>query len=174
MSSEDTLAAPSGAEQLKTLIHDIRQEYDQIQRELKEIDVLIRQSTAEVDKLVQRNTQIANRVRQMETTIDTYPRSDIKEIYAAAHEAQMRLFMMRGQVEQLQNRQQSLEQQGQRALQFIARGRSNKEIAHDLGISRQTVKNHMTSILRKLAVNDRTQAAIYALRRGWIRLQDIG
>jgi DNA-binding NarL/FixJ family response regulator len=32
----------------------------------------------------------------------------------------------------------------------------------------------MTSILRKLAVNDRTQAAIYALRRGWIRLQDIG
>ena len=57
-------------------------------------------------------------------------------------------------------------------LQHIARGQSNKEVAYELGISRQTVKNHMTSILRKLAVNDRTQAALYAVRRGWIRLQD--
>lgn len=58
-------------------------------------------------------------------------------------------------------------------LQLITRGRSNKEVAQELGISYQTVKNHMTSILRKLAVNDRTQAAIQALRTGLIRLQDI-
>lgn len=59
-------------------------------------------------------------------------------------------------------------------LQYVARGYSNKEIATDLSISRQTVKNHMTAILRKLTVDDRTQAALYALRRGWIRLQDTG
>jgi len=55
-------------------------------------------------------------------------------------------------------------------LACVTRGMSNKEIASWLKISHQTVKNHVTSILRKLGVEDRTQAAIYALRYGWVRL----
>lgn len=55
-------------------------------------------------------------------------------------------------------------------LEHIAKGNSNKEIARLLKISDQTVKNHITSILRKLAVNDRTQAVVLALRQGWIKM----
>ncbi len=58
-------------------------------------------------------------------------------------------------------------------LELIIEGLSNKEIAYRLGISRQTVKNHVTSILAKLNLSDRTQAAIHALRRGWVRLPDM-
>lgn len=55
-------------------------------------------------------------------------------------------------------------------LELVTKGASNKEISNRLGISHQTVKNHMTAILRKLRVDDRTQAAVYALQHGWVRL----
>ena len=57
-------------------------------------------------------------------------------------------------------------------LSYVVRGMSNKEIAFLLGISHQTVKNHITAILRKFGVEDRTQAVIYALKRGWVQLHD--
>jgi DNA-binding NarL/FixJ family response regulator len=55
-------------------------------------------------------------------------------------------------------------------LDLAARGNSNKIIARKLGISDQTVKNHISTILRKLEVNDRTEAVVYALKNGWIRV----
>ena len=59
-------------------------------------------------------------------------------------------------------------------LDNIAQGRTNKEVAYALAISEQTVKNHMSSILRKLSVNDRTQAVVYAIREGWIKAPEMG
>ena len=53
-------------------------------------------------------------------------------------------------------------------LSYVARGYINKQVAHKLGVSEQTVKNHMTSVLRKLDANDRTQAVVLALHYGWI------
>lgn len=56
-------------------------------------------------------------------------------------------------------------------LTCVTHGKSNKEVAKELNISQQTVKNHMTSILRKLQVDDRTQAAVTAIRYGWVRIR---
>jgi DNA-binding NarL/FixJ family response regulator len=57
-------------------------------------------------------------------------------------------------------------------LDNIAQGMTNKQVAYTLSISEQTVKNHMSSILRKLSVNDRTQAVVYAMRQGWIKMPE--
>jgi NarL family two-component system response regulator LiaR len=51
-------------------------------------------------------------------------------------------------------------------LRLIAQGLSNHEIAKELTISEKTVKTHVSNILGKLHVDDRTQAAIYALKKG--------
>lgn len=67
---------------------------------------------------------------------------------------------------------QPLSNREMEVLACVTRGLSNKEIATQLGISHQTVKNHVTAILRKLGVEDRTQATIFALKRGWVRLYD--
>ncbi|WP_043614440.1 response regulator [Nonomuraea candida] len=54
----------------------------------------------------------------------------------------------------------------------LARGRSNAEIARGLRMGRETVKSHVSSVLAKLGVADRTQAAIYALQQGLVPLDE--
>jgi DNA-binding NarL/FixJ family response regulator len=55
----------------------------------------------------------------------------------------------------------------------VAEGCSNKEIGRRCGISDQTVKNHLTAVLRKLNVTDRTEAVVIALRNRWLKLESI-
>lgn len=55
-------------------------------------------------------------------------------------------------------------------IHLIAKGSANKEIGHSLGIAEDTVKQHVSRILQKLAVKDRAQAATEAIRRGIIRI----
>lgn len=101
---------PAGQSPLQALLLELQNELERAQKEAKEVEILIRQSSGEVEKLTQNNTRLANKVRQMEMNLETYPRQDIRELYTSFLESQMRLFMMRGQLEQLQSRQQHLTQ----------------------------------------------------------------
>ena len=64
--------------------------------------------------------------------------------------------------------QESLTRREREVLALIARGRSNKRIAIELGIAEKTVKTHVGHLLAKLGVADRTQAAVLAVREGWV------
>ncbi len=55
-------------------------------------------------------------------------------------------------------------------LQKAALGLSNRQIGDELGIAEQTVKNHLSSAMRKLSIHDRTHAVVMALGNGWISL----
>jgi DNA-binding NarL/FixJ family response regulator len=64
----------------------------------------------------------------------------------------------------------NLSERERQVLECVAAGKSNKEIATELHITEATVKGHMTNILGKLGVTDRTQAVITAIRRGLVQL----
>jgi DNA-binding NarL/FixJ family response regulator len=57
-------------------------------------------------------------------------------------------------------------------LRLVAEGLRNREIAEHIAMSEQTVKNHVTSILHKLGVPNRTTAVLYAVRHGWLELPE--
>ena len=59
-------------------------------------------------------------------------------------------------------------------LELMARGEANKQIARAMGIGERTVKTHVSSVLRKLGVRSRTQAALYAARVGLVPPEELG
>jgi DNA-binding NarL/FixJ family response regulator len=59
-------------------------------------------------------------------------------------------------------------------LQLLARGKANKQIATSLYVTEKTVKAHVSSILAKLGVQSRTQAALYAVRAGLVSVRELG
>jgi DNA-binding NarL/FixJ family response regulator len=64
----------------------------------------------------------------------------------------------------------SLSQREQEVLQLMFAGKSNREIAKELSIKETTVKTHVSVILMRLDVSDRTQAVVEGLKRGWVHL----
>lgn len=58
-----------------------------------------------------------------------------------------------------------------RVLKLIAKGLSNRDISEELNISERTVKNHVSSIFKKIDANDRTQAAVFAIKYNLVKIQ---
>ena len=69
---------------------------------------------------------------------------------------------------------EALTQRETEVLKLLALGKANKQIARDLFVEEKTVKAHVSSILRKLGVKSRTQAALHAVRTGLVRVEDLG
>lgn len=106
-------------QRIEALREAYREEQERLQREINENEVLVRQGTADVDKLAQRELSVSNRVRDLEVNLERYSKAEIKNFYAAAQEVQMRLQMMRAQLDQLQMRQSNMRSVQQRLAEFV-------------------------------------------------------
>jgi len=93
-----------------TLEGECRTELELSVQSLSEIALLLNKTNSEVEKLAARELQMSNRVRDMEFHLENFSREDIGDLYNTAHEIQLRLYMMRSQAEQLQNRQQHIKE----------------------------------------------------------------
>jgi two-component system, NarL family, response regulator LiaR len=69
---------------------------------------------------------------------------------------------------------ESLTERETEVLRLLARGKANKQIASELFVEEKTVKAHVSSILRKLGVQSRTQAALHAVRTGLVSVEELG
>jgi two-component system sensor histidine kinase DegS len=88
---------------------DVQAELDETQRAMREITLMIEQSQGEVSKLAQRNAAITAHLQQIQTQVEKTSAQDIRMAYDSALDAQQRLFVMRGQLEKLQNDKNHLE-----------------------------------------------------------------
>ena len=116
---ENSQQSQDPIERLADLVDDSKRAYTETQNELKETEVLLEQTSGEVKKLDQRTTQVTNKLRHIEANLNSYPREDIQEAYSASQASQLRLVMLRSQVEQLQAKKESLENQAERLRGFL-------------------------------------------------------
>jgi len=78
---------------------DLQTELEETERALREVTLMIEQSQGEVLKLSQRNAAITTHLQQLQNQFDQMPPQEIRNVYDSALDAQQRLFVMRGQLE---------------------------------------------------------------------------
>ncbi len=106
-------------EKYQEVLNSYREQQQRLHREAQEIEVLVRQGTMDVDKLAQRELQVSNRVRDLEVNLEKYSKAEIKNFFAAAQEVQMRLQMMRSQLEHHQLRQNAVRTQQSKLSEIV-------------------------------------------------------
>lgn len=137
------VANPPEENPLETFEKEIEAEYAKVRETLKEVSLMLGQSQSELAKLSQRNATISSHLQQVQSQFDTMPRMDIKVAYNAALDVQQRLLVMRGQLEKLQNDEESL----RRYMKLIERVRDY--ITSDFkpsGNSRTNISNRPASL----------------------------
>jgi two-component system sensor histidine kinase DegS len=102
----DTL---STATQIKNASSEFLTEIEQLKIELREIEVLIRQTTNEIERQAQKQAEASSRLRQVEANFDAYTREDVRQSYASERDAQLKLLLMRSQLEQFQAKYKQLD-----------------------------------------------------------------
>jgi two-component system sensor histidine kinase DegS len=100
---------PSVTPRLRQLVSETEREAAQLETEMREIEILVRQTVSEIERLQVKQVESAARLRQVEANLEAYTSSDIRDAYATSQDSQMRVFMMRSQLEQLQNKQRTLQ-----------------------------------------------------------------
>ena len=94
---------------LQEMAAEANKEREQLDNEIREIEMLIKQTAGEIERLQQRQADSTSRLRQIDANLEAYPREEIRQAYMNGQDVQMRLFMMRSQHEQLQNKQHALQ-----------------------------------------------------------------
>ena len=122
------------------LRNEIREELEQADRELKEIDLMVEHSQLQVSKLTQRNAAVTVQLQQIQGQFDSLPRSDIRQAYDGALDAQQRLFVMRGQLEKLQSDHTLLERYTSSLSRVLTLFDENLPMTGRVGATKATVE----------------------------------
>jgi len=145
-----------------SFLEEANKDYQQTQRDLREIDILIKQSAAEVERLAQRNVQATSQMKQLDNNFETMPRDYIREVYEGVLDVQQRLYTMRGQLEKLQSDQRNVERLSEFQGELLALTQDMQAIPSSSGVSQDTSMSigDQSSIIRVIQTEEAAKQSL--------------
>lgn len=131
--------------QAQSIATELLTDIEQLRIELREIEVLIRQTSNEIERQTQKQNEMSARLRQVEANFDSYTREDVRQAYANERDAQLKLLLMRSQLEQFQGKHRQLDnyiQQLRRLHDLTARVAEGMSIEQGESSPGHTVSDH--------------------------------